>query len=368
MKKIVVCVCLFFLAMLLQLQTTADACTGTVFKATDGSVVAARTLEFAKSLNSDVIFVPRGYSMTGMLPENKSGLTWASKYAYIGANAAGEPVIVDGFNEKGLYFGNFFFPSIAKFEKLTPENSDRAIAPIQFGNWVLSNFATVDEVQKSLKNVAVIDFPENFKGLGAMTYHYSIVDASGNAIVVEAIDGKLVIHKNTLGSITNDPEYTWHMTNITNYVNLSPVNPAPLILGSDSFKTMSQGVGLHGIPGDFSSPSRFVRVSFFKSLLPPLQNSDEAVFQSFHVLNNFDIPKGASENIADGKKSYDITQWMSSNDLAKKRYYFRTYNDYGIRVIDFMNLDLNAKEIKVFSMKGVQPAVDITKSAENFKK
>jgi choloylglycine hydrolase len=154
------------------------------------------------------------------------------------------------------------------------------------------------------------------------------------------------------------------MTNIRNYVNLNAIGPAPLNLGADTFQALSQGSGLHGIPGDFTSPSRFIRAAFFVSLLPRVKSSDEAVFQAFHLLNNFDIPKGASETLKDGKKSYDTTQWSSANDLAKKRYYFRTYQDYGVRVIELMKLDLNAKKIKTIKMDGVQSAVNVTDTAK----
>ena len=368
MKKFILVLCFLLISILATSQMAAVACTGLTIKGTDGSVVAARTLEFAIPLHSNVIMVPRGIQMTGMLPGNKKGLQWASKYAFIGANAADYPVIVDGLNEKGLYFGIFFFPSIAKFEKLSAENSSRAIAPVQLGNWVLSNFSTVEEVKKNINDIAVIDFPGGFEGLGPMAYHFSIIDANGNAIVIEPIDGKLVVHKNTLGVITNDPEYEWHMTNIRNYVNLSPVNPDDLKLGSDTFRALSQGYGLHGLPGDFSAPSRFVRVAFFKSLLPPFRNSDDGIFNAFHILNNFDIPMGSSENVSGRKKTYDMTQWTSANDLAKKRYYFRTYDDYGIKVINLLELNLNAKEITVFSMKGTQSATNITRSAKIFKR
>jgi choloylglycine hydrolase len=346
--------------LIVSCSISADACTGLQVKATDGSVVPARTLEFAIPLHSNVIVVPRGYGMVGTLPDGKRGLKWTSKYAFIGANAGGQPVILDGFNEKGLYFGLFYFPALADFPKLTAENAPRAIAAYQFGNWLLSNFATVEEARAALEAIVPVAIPGGLGGIGSTSYHFWISDTSGNGIVVEPIGGKLLVHENTLGVMTNAPTYDWHMTNIRNYVNLNAIGPAPLKLGADTFQALSQGSGLHGIPGDFTSPSRFLRAAFFVSLLPKVKSGDEAVFQAFHLLNNFDIPKGASETVKDGKKSYDTTQWSSANDLAKKRYYFRTYQDYGVRVIDLMKLDLNAKEIKTIKMDGVQSAVDVT--------
>ena len=59
----------------------AQACTGIRLIAADGSVVYARTLEFAIDIHSDVIVVPRGYARIATAPDDKDGLKWKAKYA-----------------------------------------------------------------------------------------------------------------------------------------------------------------------------------------------------------------------------------------------------------------------------------------------
>src|SRR5205085_3471779 len=112
----------------------ADACTGIRLTAADGSVVHARTLEFGIDLHSDVVMVPRGYARTATTPDGKEGLTWKAKYASVGANAVGLPVIVDGLNEKGLAVGLFYFPTSAGYMPYTAADAGKTVAPWELGS------------------------------------------------------------------------------------------------------------------------------------------------------------------------------------------------------------------------------------------
>jgi choloylglycine hydrolase len=66
-----------------------QACTGIRLSAQDGTVVHARTMEFAIDIHSDLIMVPRGYARTGTTPDGKKGLKWKAKYASVGLNGVG---------------------------------------------------------------------------------------------------------------------------------------------------------------------------------------------------------------------------------------------------------------------------------------
>src|SRR5260370_40441328 len=80
----------------------ALACTGIRLIAQDGTVVHARTLEFAIDLQSDIIMLPRGYARTGTTPDGKEGPRGKAKHARVGAHGVGLPVVVDRLNEQGL--------------------------------------------------------------------------------------------------------------------------------------------------------------------------------------------------------------------------------------------------------------------------
>ncbi len=148
-------------------------------------------------MQSKVIIIPAGKEMTGTLPDGGKGLTYTTRYAIVGANALSMPVVLDGTNDQGLSVGLFYFPGYASYTPLTAENAGHAIAPHEFGMWVLANFATVDEVREGLKNIAVVPTPA--PGLGSAQgmvppAHFFLQDKSGKSLVVEPVDGTLKVH------------------------------------------------------------------------------------------------------------------------------------------------------------------------------
>ena len=81
----------------------------------------------------------------------------------------------------------------------------------------------------------------------------------------------------------------------------------------------------------------------------------DAILEPFYILNNFDIPKGAIRDVQRGEYGNvlaDYTIWTSASDLRARRYYFRTYDDSQIRVIDLAKLNLSAVTTTHFSMSG----------------
>jgi choloylglycine hydrolase len=340
----------------------AEACTGIRLIARNGDVVFARTLEFAIDINSEVIMVPRGFARTGTAPGGRPGMRWTSRYATLGANGEGLPYIFDGLNEKGLAVGTFYFPTTAGYQAFSPANARRTLAPWEVGSWLLENFATVEEVRRNIANVLVADVIFPAWGF-TPPVHYIVNDASGKSIVIEYIAGKLHVHDNPLGIMSNSPSFDWHMTNLRNYVNFSLTNPDPVKIGGVTLKPLGMGAGMLGLPGDFTPPSRFVRAAAFATSVDPGRTGDAAVLEAFHVLNNFDIPKGAArEDHKDehGNVLADYTVWTSANDLARKRFLFRTYDNSQIRSVELMKLDLNAKSIIRFSMKGKEQIQTLT--------
>jgi len=334
----------------------AHACTGIRLIAEDGTVIHARTMEFAIDIHSDVMMVPRGYARTGTTPDGKEGLKWRAKYASIGANGVGLPILFDGLNEKGLAAGTFYFPTSAGYMAYTAADAGKTIAQWEVGSWILENFASVEEVKANIGNIVVPAVV--FGGWGfAPEAHYIVHDASSKSIVIEYVGGKLNVHDNPLGVLTNSPTFDWHMNNLRNYVNFSMTNAPPVQLGSVKLLPFGQGSGMLGLPGDFTPPSRFVRaVAFSQSVFKP-KTGDDAVLEAFHVLNQFDIPKGAArehEKDEHGNILADYTIWTAASDLKAKRFYFRTYENSQIRMVDLMKMNLDAKDITKISMKGAE--------------
>lgn len=332
------------LAILLCAGAHAVACTGIRLQAKDGTIVYARTMEFGMDLNSSPIIIPRHYALTGTAESGKPGLAWESKYGVVGLNGLGMTLVVDGVNEKGLAAGIFYLPGYAQYQQVEKGQESKSLAPWELVTWMLTNFATVEEVRDALPGIKVANVILDGAGY-TPPVHYIVHDAAGNSLVIEYLHGQLTLTADPIGVITNSPEFDWHVKNLSNYLNLTALNAAPEDLSGLKISQLGQGTGLLGLPGDFTPPSRFVRAVVFSQAALPAENGDEAVRQAFHVLDSFDIPLGTVKAVESGKPSYEFTQWTSASDTHNRSYYFHSLDNRRVRRIDLLKADLNSKHV-----------------------
>ena len=347
----------------------AFACTGIKIKCQDGTVIFARTAEFGVDLDIKAIGIPAGAKFVGSAPENKPGLAWTSKYAAIGANTAGMPFItVGGLNEKGLHVGAFNLAEFAVYQDVTPADYDKCLNCFELPNYLLTTTATVDEAIAALRKVKIADMGIKEFDDAHFQLHYRIADQSGRAVSIEYLEGELHVIENPLGVYTNSPNFTWHLTNLTNYVNLSPYAWPQVKLENLTLKPSSLGSGMNGLPGDFTSPSRFVRAVAFQETAAPSAKADDGIKTAFHILNLFDIPKGASVQRSGGVDYPDITQFTVACDLTNLRYFFRTYENSQIRMITMADfLAGNHSEPVQFARTGEEKFKNIADTAKPLK-
>jgi choloylglycine hydrolase len=377
--------CVLTLAALLPLaiHTFAAACTAFQIRAKDGSIIYFRSMEFGFPFNSKVLVIPRGTEFVGTTPDGKPGLRWTSTYGIVGLNADVAPnLVADGQNEKGLAFGMLYLPGYAKFLAPDPASNDRAIGSWEAGGYLLSTCATVDEALTALREkVRIVEqqFPA-FKM--PLPVHYWIGDASGKVVIVEFVDGKMNVYDNPIGILTNSPPFDWHTTNLSNYVNLSPVNVPGENFGETFIANYGQGSGLLGLPGDFTPPSRFVRAAFFSQVATPAPTAIDTVNLGFHVLNTFDIFDGAirsnTSNQTPNTKGFlattsapkivntDTTEWVVAHDRTNLKTYVRTYNGLEVQVVDLKKIDFTKPGLRTIALKNEFKPVDITDTAVPF--
>lgn len=350
-----------FVLLILFMQAQLIACTGLRLTATDGASVNGRTVEFATVIDMYAAVIPRNYTFTGKTPSGE-GLVYKSKYAAAGIYCFDYKVLMDGMNEKGLTAAAFYFPGYADYASITKTNQSKALSPVEFPNWILTQFATIDEVKAALSNVVIAPTVIESWGSTPAPFHYVVYDQNGKSIVIEPLDGKLIVYDNPIGTITNSPTFDWHMTNLRNYINLTPFNANPITLRGVKLAPFGQGSGMVGLPGDFTPPSRFVRAVIFSSTATPSKNSKESVNQAFHILNQFDIPVGVAREKQGNRIETDYTMLTSVKEPETLRYYFKSYEDQNIKFIDLKKFDLDAKAIKSASTKGQQTTIDISSS------
>ena len=321
-----------------------------LFRSNKNNLYWGRTLDTGFNpfdIGSQINIVPRDFVL-----ETQS-TPWKTKYSFIGINLAGSTVYFDGVNEKGLA-GGLLFLNACTFDK--KENIEKeglkAINAGEIVPWILSNFETVADIRESISKVAVTadDIPslgELGKG-NPMTVHYTFTDRNGDSVVLEATNnGHFRVFNNTVGVMANDPTFDWHMTNLGNYVQVQGFNNNSNNLNKETtINPISNGSGLLGLPGDYTSPSRFVRAAYLRNLIDEVSDED-APAAVFSVLNSVWIPKGV-EHFNKDKEESDFTSYMCAYDQNLGKLYLRVCNK--VDTMEFSLDNMKNSEIVKYSV------------------
>ncbi|MFI4954286.1 MAG: linear amide C-N hydrolase, partial [Gammaproteobacteria bacterium] len=171
MKNMISSIALFLLGM-----SISYACTDFRLQATDGTVLISRSMEFAMDMKSNLISSPQEKEFNSTAPNGKPGLSWNAKYGYVFLDGLDLGVPVDGMNEVGLSLEALLFPGEAEYQTVPGGREQQALSYLSFGDWVLGNFKTVDEVREALKDIYL--FEEKLPQLNDTVFplHYSIFD------------------------------------------------------------------------------------------------------------------------------------------------------------------------------------------------
>lgn len=323
---------------------SVDACTGISLTAKDGAVLYGRTMEWgAFNLQSRLILLPRGTEFVGSTPEGKPGIKWNGKYGVVAIDALHKLAVMDGLNEKGLAVGTFYHPGFAVYAAYDPAHASKSLGPTEVAHYLLTNCATVAEARKAMEEIHVAPVVEPALGF-APGVHFMVTDPTGKHLVIEFREGKTTFFDAPLGVITNAPDYDWHITNLRNYINLSPVALPGKKIEDLDFKPLGGGSGMIGLPGDFTPPSRFVRAVAFSQTARPTKDGPETRYEMFRILDNFNVPLGASEGSTkkpdpklEGMRS--STLWTVVDDTKNLVLYYHTMNDRRVRAVNVGAID-----------------------------
>ena len=335
-------------------------CTSFLLKSNDGGAVYGRSMEFGMPLNSQLMISPRGYQYQGIGVDGKAGtgLNWTSKYAVAGMNVFGLPTLVDGMNEKGLVGGLLNAPFTAQYQDVSQADSANSISSSQMLLFALTNFATVDEVKAGFKKMFVNrSTVAEYKNQTA-PMRVPLHDAQGNSIVIEYIKGELVITDNPTHVCTNDPVMSEQFNNIGQYTNLTNIEQNPMVINGTTYQSPSSGNGMRGLPGDYLSPSRFIRALFLSKSVPTSYTTEKMVNAAWHITGSFDIPPGAITLSADnpyggGVDGIEISEWIIVADSKNLIYNIKMFETTNVYAFDLKKIDMNAE--RLIYMKLDQP-------------
>ena len=322
------------LTMMLVLCIPAYPCTYFFLQAKDGAVVSGRSMEFFSNLYDMIDAVPGGTSFETTAPEGTKPVRWKAKYGFVAISHFGLRAYSEGLNEKGLAAGALWFAD-AQYPKVEP--GDEVVDALDLVGWILSNFETVEEVKAALDKVKIIARENKLFNIVPPLHHY-VTDAGGNSVVLECIDGRLKIWDNRRnGVMTNEPNLGWHLVNLRFYSNLKPHYVPVPALKDDKWWL---GSGMLGLPGDYSTASRFVRTSVLKFFVEKPKDCDGAVNLAVHLLNVVDIPYGPQLWIVGEEGNVQWTSWIVVYDQTNRLFYYRTYENQNLRRIDLKEIDL----------------------------
>ncbi len=313
------------------------ACSDFQVRAEDNSVVIGRSMEFPVDLHSKIVIVPRGRQFVSINDKGVRGIEWTNKYGFLGIDAFNlKNIYVEGFNEKGLAFDGLMFTG-ARYQEALP---GKFVTISDFGSWIMGNFATIDEVKEALPKVNVAGM--NLKEMhGESYFHVALHDAAGKNLVIEFIDGEVKVYDNPLGVLTNRPDFNWQINNLRNYINLDAHDKKEKILNGLKMEPTGVGSGMLGIPGDWTPPSRFVRLAFCIDAALPVKDSAGAVNLAEHLLNVVDIPMGAiKENPAPFVRLEGYAQWVVIKDLTNLILHYKTYENTSWKTVDLKKFEL----------------------------
>ncbi len=352
MRKIVFAL-LFILVSSFLFTPQTNACTGIRLTAQNGDVVYGRTLEWGPfDLQSRIAIIPQGYTFKGLTPDGHNGKTYTTKYGIVAVDMVKQDFVSDGMNEAGLTAGMFYHPGCSAYAPYEKSNAQNCISAQEVPNYILSQFANIDEVKEGLTHIDIVGVIEESLGFEA-DCHWMVTDPIGRSIIIECTNHETKIYDAPLGVITNAPNYDWHITNIRNYVNLSMFSIPTKDLSGIKFGPTGAGSGFIGLPGDYTPPSRFIRAVAWTQTARKFPDGKEGIYEVFRILDNFQLPLESGETVPENMKPKEpelmrsSTQWTTAWNLNERVFNYHTQHNRRVRQIKLKEINFSkiGKEI-----------------------
>ena len=300
-----------------------------------------RNLDLEYAYKETVTVTPRNFPLTF-----RHAPTLSSHYAMIGMAFVSDnyPLYYDATNEKGLSIAGLNFPRNAAYHK--PQEGKHNITPFELIPWLLGQCSTVAEALTLLRETNLTDEPFS-EDLPLSPLHFMISDRS-ESLTVEPMSDGLKLYPNPLGILTNNPPFPLQMFYLNNYMHLSPHTPKNFFSTDFPLEIYSNGMGALGMPGDWSSQSRFVKTAFLKLNSVCGSSEKESVSQFFHLLGAVEHPRGC---VVMDNGLCEITLYSSCCNTDRGIYYYRTYQNSGVSSVDLHRENLDDRRLISYPLK-----------------
>jgi choloylglycine hydrolase len=300
----------------------ARACTRAVYLGSNGDVITVRSMDWQEDVLTNLWAFPRGMERNGEVGSHS--IHWTSRYGSVIASGY-DISTTDGMNEKGLVVNALWLVESA-YPPL--ESGKQGLAISVWAQYVLDNFATVDEAVEALGKEPFVVVTAKVPGQDRLaTLHFSISDQTGDSAIVEYLDGKQVIHHGRQFQVmTNSPTYDEQLA-LSQY--------------------WKQIGGTVMLPGTNRSADRFARASFYINAIPKSEDPAVAVASAFSVIRNVSVPYGITTA---NEPNISSTRWRTVSDQKRLTYYFESARSPNIFWVDLKDIDFSQETGKVMKL------------------
>ncbi|MEL4070224.1 linear amide C-N hydrolase [Ochrobactrum sp. GPK 3] len=297
----------------------AEACTRLVYHGANDQIITARSMDWKVDVATNLWIFPRGMKRSGEAGPNSA--QWQSKYGSVIASGY-DISTTDGLNEAGLSASVLWLVE-SEYPPFDEKHPSLSIAA--WAQYVLDNFATVDEAVKALSDNPFNVVTDKVPGEDRLaTLHLAMTDSSGDSAIIEYIDGKQVIHHGKQYPV---------MTN-------SPTFDQQLALNA-YWKDIGGTVML---PGTNRAADRFARASFYVDAIPKTEDPVKTIASVFSVIRNVSVPFGIS---TPDQPNISSTRWRTVADHKRKLYFFESALTPNTFWMDLNKIDFSPETGKV---------------------
>ena len=294
-----------------------------------------RNLDLERGYGEGVVITPRNYPFSFRHAQPQK-----THYAMIGMAAVVNdyPLYFEATNEKGLSMAGLNFPENAFYYEYAEGKEN--VAPFELIPYLLGRCKAVAEVKEALEcvNVVYCSFSE---GLPVSPLHWLIADKE-QSITLECTREGMKVYENPFGVLTNNPTFDFHVMNMNHYMGLHEGFAQNTVSSKLELENFSLGMGALGLPGDFSSSSRFVKTVFIKEKSVCDGSEKESVNQFFHILRSVAMPKGC---VLAKNGEYEYTRYSCCCNTQELVYYYTTYQNSTVRKAEMQAVDIEGRQL-----------------------
>ena len=282
----------------------------TAISLTGNRHLAGRTLDLECTLGENLTLTPEQFPLSFLYGE-----TLYSHHALLGVAHIedGQPLYYDAINNKGLFAAGLNFPHYARY--YPQKQGFINLASFEVIPYILSLCSDLSGAAEELKRINIT--PDSFsESLPSTPMHWFFADSKGS-LVAEPDEGGLRVYENPFGVLTNSPPFPHHILRLADFSALSPAPPENNI-SVHPIPLYSRGLGASGLPGDWSSISRFVRGVYASTHT----KGENDIGRFFHVADTVSVPMGCIQ-AENGRDVYTV--YTSCGDTSRFAYYLTTY-------------------------------------------